>query len=78
MSGAKACPINGHRHPPVEWTCGVPGRAAGQPSCRWIRRECDSGSDDSLCGNQILPEFEHSDHLGTHAVKGSNQARFER
>ncbi len=27
--------------------------------------ECDSGSDDSPCGNQILPEFEHSDHLGS-------------
>src|SRR5207247_10113927 len=42
---------------------GVSGRAAGQPSCRWVRRECDSGFDDSLCGNQILTEFEYSVQL---------------
>src|SRR6266478_9202187 len=55
MSGAKACPIDGHRHSPVEWTfrqrrqfscqgvaeprSGVPGRAAVQASCRRIGRE---------------------------------------
>ena len=54
MSGATACPRDGHRHSPVEWTCGVPGRAAGQPSCRWIRRECDSDSNDS-CGQRFEP-----------------------
>ena len=67
------------------WTSTFPGRmdVSTTPtiflsgSCRASKRS-DSGSDDSPCGNQILTEFEHSDHLGTHTVKGSNQAGFER